>query len=288
VRIGANPIIPVTSGWAGQIDEVRIYTRALSAQEVSNLALDNRFPVSSSQNLNATEDTAYAIVLTASDADEDFLSFSITNGPSYGVLSGTAPNLTYVPNPDFSGSDSFDFEVIDSNGGIVSATIIIEVQAVNDAPVAIADAVLTEENVAVAFMLQAIDSDGDSISFNVVNEPSYGVLSGAGANLTYTPNTGYSGSDSFDFEASDGNGGTNSATISITITPYGIHTGDLNGDGKSDLIDLLLMQRYLVRVDTLTQEELERADIYPPSVGDGVVDISDMLLLQRMCLEGVQ
>ena len=72
-----------------------------------------------------------------SDADDDLLTDNVTSGPSNGTLSGSGQNLTYTPNAEFSGSDGFDFEVIDSNGGSMTASIAIDVQTVNDAPAAI-------------------------------------------------------------------------------------------------------------------------------------------------------
>ena len=280
VWIGANPLIATSDPWDGQIDEVRIYARALAPLEISNLATDNRAPVASSQNVQANEDGSLAITLTASDADDDMLSYVVTIGPSNGVITGTGANLTYTPNENFSGSDSFEFEVIDSNGGSHTEVVVIQVQPVNDPPVAMAAAVQTAKNVEVGITLQAMDDDGDPLSYNVTSGPAHGLLSGAEPNLAYTPNPGFIGDDSFDFEADDGNGETSSATISITVT--GVEaTGDLNGDGKTDIIDLQRLLRYLTGADTLTQVELERSDVYPPGAGDDVLDISDLLLLQR-------
>ena len=87
----------------------------------------------------------------------------------------------------------------------------------NTAPVANNGSVTTDEDVAVNVALSANDADGDSLTYSVVAQPSNGTLSGSVPNLTYTPNAGYSGSDSFTFKANDGTEDSNVSTISITV-----------------------------------------------------------------------
>ena len=76
----------------------------------------NDAPVADDQAVTTAEDTAAAITLTGSDLDGDSLTFSVVSGPANGTLSGVAPALTYTPNADFNGSDSFTFI---SNDGLV-------------------------------------------------------------------------------------------------------------------------------------------------------------------------
>ena len=89
--------------------------------------------------------------------------------------------------------------------------------AANQPPVAQGASVETDEDVAVGITLQASDPDGDSLSYSVISGPSDGTLSGTAPDLTYTPAAGFSGVDSFDFQVDDGNGGTDTATISLTV-----------------------------------------------------------------------
>ncbi len=72
-----------------------------------------------------------------------------------------------------------------------------------------------------AVTLTGSDPDGDTLEFFVVAGPSHGTLSGTAPNLTYTPVSGYSGSDSFTFKAFDGWNDSNIATVSITVVPSG-------------------------------------------------------------------
>ncbi|MBE9524010.1 MAG: cadherin-like domain-containing protein, partial [Chloroflexi bacterium] len=84
-------------------------------------------PVADAQSVTTDEDTTAAVTLTASDVDGDGLTFSVVAGPFHGTLSGTAPNLTYSPDADFNGSDSFSFKAndgtVDSNIATVSITV---------------------------------------------------------------------------------------------------------------------------------------------------------------------
>lgn len=66
-------------------------------------------------------------------------------------------------------------------------------------------------------VLQAEDPDGDRLDYVIVNDPANGRLSGNGAFLTYTPNTGFSGDDSFTFTVSDGLITSAEATVDIVV-----------------------------------------------------------------------
>ena len=84
------------------------------------------------------------------------------------------------------------------------ATVNIAVSPVNDAPVATAQVVETEQDAPVAIALMGSDVDGDPLTFEIVDSPSNGILSGTAPDLNYTPGSGFTGSDSFTFRVSDG------------------------------------------------------------------------------------
>lgn len=177
----------------------------------------NDAPLADGQNLTVDEDNALNVVLTGSDADQDALTFNIVSGPVNGTLNGVAPNLSYQPNQNFNGSDQFEFVandgVIDSNVAIVT----IQISAVNDRPVADAQAVATDEDQALALTLAGSDVDGDALSFAVVDLPQHGELTGDAPNLTYTPDENYFGVDSISFTTNDGTEDSELAVISLTV-----------------------------------------------------------------------
>jgi hypothetical protein len=84
-------------------------------------------PVALWQSVTTAEDTPMAITLTGSDADGDVLTFSIVTPPTNGTLSGTPPRVTYTPNTNFNGNDSFTFHVSDGTETSLPATVAITV-----------------------------------------------------------------------------------------------------------------------------------------------------------------
>ncbi len=179
----------------------------------------SRAPVANVQSVTTNEDTPKQITLTGSDPDGNQLTFMVVTQPAKGSLSGTAPNLTYTPNKDVNGTDSFTFKANDGQLDSPPATISITINPVNDAPVATPQQVTTDEDTPVAIKLAGADVDGDVLSFAVVTQPAKGTLSGTAPNLTYTPNKDVNGTDTFTFKANDGKLDSATATVTITIRP---------------------------------------------------------------------
>ena len=178
----------------------------------------NDAPVAEDQSVTTDEDTAIGITLVATDVDGDPLTYAVVAGPTHGTLSGTAPDLTYTPALNYTGSDSFTFKANDGTVDSNVATVTITVTAVNDAPVAADQSVTTAEDTAKAITLVATDVEGDTLTYTVVAGPTHGTLSGTAPDLTYTPALNYTGSDSFTFKANDGTVDSNVATVTITVT----------------------------------------------------------------------
>ncbi|PTU30748.1 Ig-like domain-containing protein [Stenotrophobium rhamnosiphilum] len=105
----------------------RVNDGAASASASINITVSgNHAPVANAQSTQTAQDVTKAVVLTASDVDGDALSYRVEQ-PLHGVLSGTAPNLSYTPTSGYSGADSFTFKVndgfTDSNSATVSITV---------------------------------------------------------------------------------------------------------------------------------------------------------------------
>ncbi|MBC7250950.1 MAG: metallophosphoesterase [Anaerolineae bacterium] len=90
----------------------------------------NVAPVANDQSVSTTENTAVAITLTATDVNDDDLTYSVVDNPTHGSLAGEAPNLTYTPDTDYTGPDSFTFIAndgeYDSNMATVTITVFSE------------------------------------------------------------------------------------------------------------------------------------------------------------------
>jgi hypothetical protein len=192
----------------------------------------NHPPVAAGKSLETNEDTAAAILLSATDPDSDPLTYSVLASPTHGTLSGTTPNLTYTPAAHFFGSDSFTFRANDGSANSNTATVQITVVHVNHPPVAAGQSVQTNEDTAAAILLSATDADSDPLTYSVLTSPTHGTLSGAAPTLTYTPAAHFFGTDSFTFKANDGSANSNTGTIQITVLHVN-HPPTANGQNVS-------------------------------------------------------
>ncbi len=182
-----------------------------------NVTAVNDAPVAIAQSFSTAEDTAKAITLSGTDVDLNSLTYVIISQPGNGTLSGSVPNLTYMPTADYNGSDSFTFKVNDGTIDSALVTVSITVTAVNDTPVAIAQSVSTDEDAAVPITLTGTDAENSMLTYAIVSQPTNGTLSGSAPNLTYTPTADYNGSDSFTFKINDGTIDSSVATVSINV-----------------------------------------------------------------------
>ena len=183
----------------------------------------NTLPVTQSDTLATQEDTPASGTLKATDAESDTLTFAIVANGSLGtaVLTNTATGaFTYTPKPNVSGADSFSFKANDGTGDSNIATVTISIAAANDPPVAQNASLATPEDTPVNGILTATDPEGAALTYAIVANGSLGtaVLTNAASGaFTYTPKPNANGIDSFSFKASDGDGASNLATISITL-----------------------------------------------------------------------
>ncbi|HVT05739.1 MAG TPA: DNA/RNA non-specific endonuclease [Thermoanaerobaculia bacterium] len=76
--------------------------------------------------------------------------------------------------------------------------------------------VSTREDVAKAFTLDSVSSNGNALTYTIVTPPAYGTLTGTDASQTYTPNSDFNGSDSFTYRVNDGARDSNIATVTVT------------------------------------------------------------------------
>lgn len=178
----------------------------------------NFAPVASAQSVSTAEDTPKPITLTATDANGNPLTYTIVTNPAHGTLSGTAPNVTYIPALHYSGADSFTFKVNDGAIDSSPATVSITVTAVNDAPMVTAQSVTAAQSAAKAITLSGADVEGSALTFAIVTPPAHGTLSGTPPNVTYTSTAGYSGFDGFTYKANDGALDSTPAPVSITVS----------------------------------------------------------------------
>ncbi|MDY3559962.1 Ig-like domain-containing protein [Gemmata sp. JC673] len=179
-------------------------------------------------NDTATTSEGAAVVVDVLDNDTDPDSDPLTvAGASDGLYGTTTVNpdgtITYTPGADFNGTDVFTYVIDDGHGRFSYATVTVTVSAVNDNPVATDDAASTYENmpVSVPVLLNDTDADGDALSVTGVTQGAHGTVTFTSAGVTYTPNTGFFGSDTFTYTISDGHGSTDTAAVSVSVAEVG-------------------------------------------------------------------
>ena len=188
-------------------------------------AQPNRPPVATDDAYSTDEDTLLSVAATGvlgndTDPDGDSLTAVLHSGPSDGSLTlNSDGSFTYTPDPSFFGDDSFNYKVNDGLLDSNTARVTITVNSVNDPPTANDDTASTTEDTPVDIDVLANDSDvdGDSLSVSAVTPAGHGTVTNNGTDVTYSPDTNYSGPDSFTYTASDGNGGTDVGTVTIAV-----------------------------------------------------------------------
>ncbi len=180
-------------------------------------------PVASSPSVTVGEDGTITITLPATDIDSNSLTYTIVSLPSHGTLEDDDGDdmITYTPAAGFTGEDGFTFKANDGDADSNIATVSIAVTDLpNQDPVAVDDSATTDEGNAVIIDVLGNDSDGDGGSLTVVtvSAPSHGTaLINEDDTITYTPDGTYSGTDNFAYTIEDGQGGSDSATVTIMI-----------------------------------------------------------------------
>jgi hypothetical protein len=187
-------------------------------------AIVNHPPSAVLGGCETTEDTQTVIALAGSDPDGDALTFAIVSAPQHGQLTGTAPNLFYTPDANYSGADAFTYSVSDPAFLSATGTVTIAVLAVNDPPLPENDAFTRKPNASKTILLSVLlgndmDPDGDGLKITSVSSTSaLGVpLTVSTSSVKYAPPSGMNIADSFVYTVTDGMGAIATATVTITV-----------------------------------------------------------------------
>ncbi len=183
----------------------------------------NDDPVAVDDSATVTDGTSVDICVCANDRDidGDRLSIFCTTEPANGTaVIDPKGSIVYTPHDTFSGEDMFEYTISDGRGGSATATVTVTVFFVNHSPVAVNDSDTTHVGKAtiVVVLDNDYDSDGDKLSITTVTDPANGtaVINPYGS-ITYCPDDGFQGNDSFEYSITDGNGGSDSATVTVRV-----------------------------------------------------------------------
>lgn len=212
----------------------------------------NAPPVANNDVAVTPEDFSVNINILANDTDSDGTlvpsSVAIVTGPANGTLIVNPTNgvVTYTPNPDYFGADSFTYTVRDNDGAVSNvATVNITILSVNDPPVAVDDFATTDVNAPVTIDVLANDFDIDGTlepsTVTIITGPTHGVatVNPVTGEINYTPNAGFAGGDLIVYIVQDDEGGvSNQASVVIRVGQPASLSGvvylDSNNNGVMD------------------------------------------------------
>ena len=184
-------------------------------------------PVAVDDSVTTQEDTPIDINILGNDMSlgETPVSIVVEEPPAQGTAEVVESRIRYIPAVGFSGHDSFIYKVTDVDGDFSVAKVIVEVSSVNDPPVSVEDGYSIDEDGVLSVEVPGVlgndsDPEGDQLTAILETGASYGsvTLNGDGS-FTYTPDPEFNGTDSFTYQASDGDATSNIATVTITVNP---------------------------------------------------------------------
>jgi hypothetical protein len=190
------------------------------------------------------------------DSDGDPLTAVLGAGPANGSLILNADgSFDYTPDADFNGSDSFTYVANDGSvNSVITATVTLTVNPLIDPPVANDDPVWMTQDTSATIDVAMNDTDADgnldpssaNTACGTCSNPTNGTLVNNGdGTFDYTPNPGYTGSDSFVYEICDTGPLCDTASVVITLLPAAnvlVGVGDIadcNDPGDEETADLL-------------------------------------------------
>ncbi|MEE2807664.1 MAG: Ig-like domain-containing protein, partial [Verrucomicrobiota bacterium] len=190
----------------------------------------NDLPIVTGEEYQVKEDMSLIVDAGSGVLENDYdpdgveITAALASSPENGSVELSEDgSFTYSPDQNFYGVDQFTYYVADAFGKAPPAVVIINVEQVNDAPIAIDDNYLTApdtelEVVAGGLLANDIDPDGDGLQSEILTEPESGIINFEGnGSFSYVPIPGFSGQVSFTYRVTDGEIFSASAEVTIDI-----------------------------------------------------------------------
>ncbi|WP_310622361.1 tandem-95 repeat protein [Flexibacterium corallicola] len=188
----------------------------------------NDKPIAAADTATVAENDFVFIDVLANDSDVDNGRPSLVSvsDPANGVAILNGIDIVYQPDANFYGSDSFTYTIRDSGGQTNTGTVSVTVTSVNDNPVATGESrtILEDTDLVLTFdelLANDSDADNDELTISAVSGASGGAVSldAQAQTIKFDSGLNFNGLGSFTYTVSDGNGGTDTASVSINITP---------------------------------------------------------------------
>ncbi|MEC4091728.1 Ig-like domain-containing protein [Pseudoalteromonas rubra] len=174
--------------------------------------------ISGTPDTSVVHNTLYSFTPQASDADGDALTFAITNQPVWAQFDTATGTLSGTPSRDDEGVYSnIVISVTDGTAQTALSAFEIDVQFVNNQPIANNMDIVVNEDGTTSFVADTSDEDGDTVTVSIERQPVSGQLVLQGNTFTYTPFGNFNGLDSFSYIANDGSLNSAAGEVKITI-----------------------------------------------------------------------
>jgi VCBS repeat-containing protein len=227
----------------------------------------NDAPVAVASSLEVTEDVQAEGTVSASDVEGDALTYSLVEDGKKGTvtLNRQTGAYTYQPNANVHGTDTFSFKVNDGTVDSEVVNVAVSIEAINDAPMAVADAFTVQEDTnleAASILANDTDVDGDELSVVKESEPAHGSLTlNPDGTFTYVPNANFNGTDRFTYKVNDGK--ADSEVQTVTIEVQAVNDTPIANEGSLEVTEDMQAEGTLsandIDGDTLTYILVENA-----------------------------
>lgn len=201
------------------------------------IAGENSSPIATDDRASTARDTPVAVDVSINDfdLDGDSLEVAAVGEAANGEVTIVANEVVYTPDSGFTGTDSFIYTIDDGRGGTDTATVSVTVgTGQNQAPTAVADNAIATvgQTISIDVLANDFDLDGDAIALaafqrqtmaggTVVRNNNGTPNNRSDDFLEYTPAAGFTGTDSFAYRIQDGQGGTDTARVTVTVNGTG-------------------------------------------------------------------
>ena len=237
-------------------------------------SLTNTQPVAQDQHFSNIEDTLLGIILQASDADNDTLTYRVLTQPKHGTLTGVAPALHYLPNLNYVGEDSFTFVVNDGTVDSKIATISMDITADTNVPEAEDDTrhvshgqvvsmdVLGNDHIAKSDVnlssMRLVDSEDNLVTtLTIGNQGTWQVIEDG--NIRFAPLAQYIGDPTpIDYSVNDYKGNTIRATVSLNYPPVAYDDNASTTMGKT--VEIMVLDNDKATSSALDKESVRLAE----------------------------
>ena len=206
----------LTNATGGDGADVGAYEEQVACSNTPPDAIDDSATLAEDSGANTL-----SVLSNDTDANGDTLTITAVTQGAHGTVTNNGNSVSYTPSPNYFGADVFTYTIDDGHTATDTATVNVNVTNVQDPPDAVDDSkTIAEDSGPNTFNVRANDTDvdGDSLTITAVTQGAHGSVTNGGTSVTYTPAHDFFGSDSFAYTISDGHGGSDTATVHVTVT----------------------------------------------------------------------